>query len=1708
MSGEVTKRELLMGKPDLTLCDNRVSTAKYTILTFLPIAIREQFRRNGNIYFLFIGFLMAIGYYANVFQTAVSPWTTLGPLAVVICFSLAQEGAADLARHRSDNRTNQHPCVVINRSDEVTASGGKRDGNVFGGEDLAVRLKSVGRVSGADPSPAGTEYFAFEQVKRMNIRAGHLVLVRNRDMVPADLVLLASSGDGGNAYIETSSIDGETNLKLRTSPHIPLTRDDLESMIPGSMLGGTERTDPAHVAKLETLEQAVKRIVRISALAKPDGESALLNPVNPKTEEDLESGGTPRMSMKHRASSLLHNVANEAKRRATMVGNRGAGGGGGQGGYIAALTSEPPNASVNTYSGKLTLPPFEMNKPSPTIALGAENILLRGAILRNTEWAIGLACFTGKDTKLVMNSFQTPSKFSRLDESINQTVFLILFVMLVCVLMLAALSVRDYTERYDEFWYLGYGTPGEPWPYFPDDMAAPDWDTSTPNFGQQTFLFITLLNNFVPLSLYVTVEVTTLAMMLWVGSDKDMYHEETDTPALARSTIVSDLGQVRYVFSDKTGTLTQNIMRFKRCSVDGMAFGAPVEKSAPGAPPAAHYENGSANGDGENANVSSQSFHPLRQLLLGAVNISTVNGGVNLGGEEVLDEGETAKKLLTFNAEMFLRVMSICHTVVVEKNFDANMEKDDDDSSDSKSGFFSSAAEKLKLKKKKDKPGESRKLEPVSESDEMRSSAIMEPGAKQMGPGFSTFSEDGAGDEDDDIITGMSDDGAPIGHQYQAESPDEGALVSAASLTYGFQFLGRDSSGVKLACSSPSLLSDEGITSGLKRGTLTPKALSAETASPVLASSYRIGSSDGSDDVLDDVYIGPRRETWAVLAVNKFDSDRKRMSVLVRSPPELGSVPMLLCKGADSSMLDSNVCNVGNHILPSESGRDGSFDEAREQPQADLQDNQHLSSVPEELGESGQELSLSLPPKRESLAKKEESLAKKKEQDEWETAAMLGIQAHLGDFASEGLRTLVLGVRFLSETECDSWLKSFKAAASSIKDRDKKLTEVALSIERNLHIVGATAIEDKLQDGVPETIATLADAGINLWVLTGDKRETAIEIGYSTKVLTPKMHLTEVADGPVQRVKTLMAMEFVRLVKCGKLMDYRRSAVDAQPSMCHWRHALGQCWRSWRRFRLGVSLWWYRFRVRFCCRKPDDHVEGDMKEKIEATRDDPVVRRRAVRELAYSIIEGYLNSEEGKKEQARKRGDQGETTKHFENEEERATGDYDDESLSLSSDSLPGVFNRAESAKAVLDNQRMSGRLAGSTLRNLSIASVTSMQSDTAGLIDEDMLSLASFIPDGKAGLGDFDKRKRTILERLFAVDRFVRHGQLGKHLSDDKIASLKSGGSALGSKVERIDILGEDIKKRGSVILRDAGMHGARALVIEGAALSHLLGDPKLEEMLFAVASACDSVIACRVSPKQKALLVRLVRKYVLPTPVTLAIGDGANDVGMIQEAHVGIGISGLEGQQAVNASDFAIAQFRFLRDLLLIHGRWNYSRLAKVALYSFYKNALMAGTMIVFQSRCLFSGTPLYDQWVVSSLNFVAGFPILFTGLFDRDLEKDYVRRNPIVYESGPNNEPLTLRITLRWILLTVVHLLTIYYLSGPSLSDGGGITSAFVGLMSNEDPEIPGDGEGGDLKVFGTVIYANLIFTLAYKVSHSVTLVDFGRILLAFMSFLITY
>jgi magnesium-transporting ATPase (P-type) len=174
-----------------------------------------------------------------------------------------------------------------------------------------------------------------------------------------------------------------------------------------------------------------------------------------------------------------------------------------------------------------------------------------------------------------------------------------------------------------------------------------------------------------------------------------------------------------------------------------------------------------------------------------------------------------------------------------------------------------------------------------------------------------------------------------------------------------------------------------------------------------------------------------------------------------------------------------------------------------------------------------------------------------------------------------------------------------------------------------------------------------------------------------------------------------------------------------------------------------------------------------------------------------------------------------------------------------------------------------------------------------------------------------------------------------------------------------------------------------------------------------------CQAVVGCRVSPDQKREMVHLI-KFGVPGVRTLSIGDGANDVAMIQEAHIGVGIRGEEGLQAVNASDYAIAQFRYLKPLLLKHGRNNYNRMSKLVVYMFYKNVLMSMCNFWFAWLNGFSGQKIYTEVGVQFYNLAyTSIPIIIIAVYDYDLMPEKVYQYPQLYLNGVRNMEFNVKI-----------------------------------------------------------------------------------------------
>ena len=193
-------------------------------------------------------------------------------------------------------------------------------------------------------------------------------------------------------------------------------------------------------------------------------------------------------------------------------------------------------------------------------------------------------------------------------------------------------------------------------------------------------------------------------------------------------------------------------------------------------------------------------------------------------------------------------------------------------------------------------------------------------------------------------------------------------------------------------------------------------------------------------------------------------------------------------------------------------------------------------------------------------------------------------------------------------------------------------------------------------------------------------------------------------------------------------------------------------------------------------------------------------------------------------------------------------------------------------------------------------------------------------------------------------------------------------------------------------------------ALILDGTSLLKISLDEDCKTVLTSFSMVCSALIANRVSPDQKRELVRLVKNNEVSIKLnvrTLAIGDGANDVAMIQEAHVGVGIKGEEGVQAVNSSDYAIAQFKFLAPLLLKHGRFNYIRMSNLVTFIFYKNILVSCGMFWFNFYSAFSGQKYYTEGAIQFYNLIfTSLPCVFYGIYDQDLNYDYVLKNLKLY------------------------------------------------------------------------------------------------------------
>ncbi|XP_061541032.1 phospholipid-transporting ATPase 11C isoform X5 [Phycodurus eques] len=262
---------------------------------------------------------------------------------------------------------------------------------------------------------------------------------------------------------------------------------------------------------------------------------------------------------------------------------------------------------------------------------------------------------------------------------------------------------------------------------------------------------------------------------------------------------------------------------------------------------------------------------------------------------------------------------------------------------------------------------------------------------------------------------------------------------------------------------------------------------------------------------------------------------------------------------------------------------------------------------------------------------------------------------------------------------------------------------------------------------------------------------------------------------------------------------------------------------------------------------------------------------------------------------------------------------------------------------------------------------------------------------------------------------------------------------------------------------------------IIDGATLSMVLNSTDsnsshYKNLFLQICQNCTAVLCCRMAPLQKAQIVKLV-KNSKGNPITLSIGDGANDVSMILEAHVGIGIKGKEGRQAVRNSDYAIPKLKHLKKLLLAHGHLYYVRIAHLVQYFFYKNLCFILPQFLYQFFCGHSQQPLYDAAYLTMYNICfTSMPILAYSLLEQHISIQALLSNAPLYREIRKNAMLRWQPFLYWTLLGVFHGLVFFF----------GVRCMFRNSALQDDGQVYGNWS------YGTIVFTVLVFTVTLKLA----------------------
>ncbi|SBT80877.1 aminophospholipid-transporting P-ATPase, putative [Plasmodium malariae] len=1359
--------------------NNSVITSKYTIFNFLFLNAYEQFHKISNVYFFIIGILQLVPQFTATNRLP----TILFPLSIVLICNAFKDAYEDWNRHKTDKIENNRMCYVVldeAKIEQVNDSSGK---NIF---------RKIRNFFFRKPKVASAENFfdyddnfvdeitdvcvfmnnfedSLEHIdgttkKRWkDINSGDIILCKRSEFFCADILLLSTSDKNGIAFVETASLDGETNLKVKEA---------------NSFIFNILSSDRS---------QAIEKVKELKGFI-----------ISEKPNKDLttmygtiffEKDKQTDTSSNNDLAELLRQTTEQIEYRKRRLSS-------------ADLSKKGSNKGnrIDDWGDELSI---DKEDKYIRIPFDEKHFVLRGCKLKNTDWIIGIVIYIGKETKIQMNSSKPIIKTSKLEILTNKmTVIIWLIQMIICLISAYYNALIVSSSKKSKYKYL---------PFTLEESKKP-FIVGTISF----FSWVVITANFIPICLIVTMSFVKVIQAYFISCDTNMFHKiQADPPTFSEqkdvanmnagdsfeldikdnnnnnnsrncnnrnncnnnsssnnnsnnnkqtnsnmnssinklpsevsnisrdkleehkkggnnfpsntnketssntgtnitkrqlsrvmtfkdykeknciyfnavprtSSLIEELGQIEYIFSDKTGTLTCNIMEFRKCAVNGISYGNGLTEIK--------------------RNIMKKKNMEIPDEPVATSNIKTPN--VNIVDEDLENHLKDVNHFNHASLISFFLHLAINHAVICDNNSDM----------------------------------------------------------------VSTYS---------------------------SSSPDEEALVYAAK-HFGITFLCRKD--------------------GKYRINIFGKVYEIETLASIEFTSKRkmssvicripvINSSSNDDFTKEaknkarnfDKIDGSEKENYYKEEQNKNEN----MENASNDRSSLGKKELILSSKWREDITDVQIGNnsINNNGKNSNNNNNSNVNiNSSGNDRCKDKENKEVFSC---KNCKKSKIMLFCKGAGSVILKK---LANKTDVDE------MTIE-HMETYADEGLRTLCIAQRELSEETFAEWYKLYKEAMVSVKDRDENLENVADHIENNLILQGVTGIEDKLQEGVSSTIEDLRLAGIHIWMLTGDKIETAMNIGIAANV------------------------------------------IDNYSDQFIYTEDLITC-------------------------------EDELMEKL-----------------------------------------------------------------------------------------------------------------------DEDILNI-----------------EKTLN---------IPHYDFTNKINEKKKGFFKS---CFSFKEENTLSLSPDEYK----MLISTYNH---VLVVDGTVLDILLSE-KFERKFFYLADKCSSVICARVSPYQKGAIVSSANRLL--NKITLAIGDGANDRNMINRANIGIGIRGQEGVQAFNSSDYGISQFRFLKNLLLVHGRLSYRRISKLVVYMFYKNIVLVFPLFIFGSLSLYSGQKIYYEFLLHLHNIIfTSVPVIIHAILDKDVSLNTALVTPSLYKLGIYHYYFNISTFVSWVINSLFHglvvfMIPLYFLSYYNIPNSDG-------------------------------------------------------------------